>query len=309
LIGHRAVLLNLTAKIKPQRSSNPSERQSRQRKNSLARRVRVNFASMRLRPVACNKPARVENWLMPAYLKTLGRKPLNTWSLLVAGALFCLLTNAIPGQTSSFKIESVEGAQKPDRDDVDVSEFVVSTKDPHLKELLSEHPSTTRVSFVISPDKKWIFEHASYGSRMAGGQLFKRGNGLKFDALPGDFDESVWRFFAREEKIPEEKVPFFAGDSHEGIIDFVAWSSDSARVLVSLRAGDFDGNRQRGVYLWYAYFNTKEGKFELTDRLRSANEGAWERWENFGEERAGKFKELTTAERVDQSARSKSEKK
>jgi hypothetical protein len=98
-------------------------------------------------------------------------------------------------------------------------------------------------------------------------------------------------------------------DSHEGIIDFVAWSRDSNRVLLTLRVGDFDGVRQRGVYLWYLYFNTRENKFELTDRLRAANEGAWKRRENFGEEDAAKFKELTSAEPVDQSVRSKSQKK
>jgi hypothetical protein len=90
------------------------------------------------------------------------------------------------------------------------------------------------------------------------------------------------------------------------MIDFVAWSPDSARVLVSLRAGDFDGERTRGVYMWYVYFNSK---FELTERLRAANKGAWKRWENFGEERAATFKELNTAERVDQSTRSKAGKK
>ena len=103
-------------------------------------------------------------------------------------------------------------------------------------------------------------------------------------------------------------MPYFAGDSHEGIIDFVAWSHDSNRVLLALRVGDFDGERQHGVYRWYLYFNTRDGKFESTDRLRAANKGAWKRWENFGDERAGKFRELTTAESIDQSKRSKGRK-
>jgi len=223
----------------------------------------------------------------------------------LAAASFFLASNLIVAETHpnpSFKIESVEGAEKPDSDEVDVSEFVVSTKDPNMRELLSKHPSTTHVSFVSSPDEKWIFEHISYGSRMSGGNLFKREEGLKFKTLTDDFDEKAWRFFAKEQKIPEQRVPFFAGDSREGMIDFVTWSSDSARVLVSLRAGDFDGKRTRGVYLWYVYFNTREGKFELTDRLRVANKGAWKRWENFGED--SKFKELTSAEPLDQSTRS-----
>lgn len=218
-----------------------------------------------------------------------------------------MVARAQTNPKGAFKIESVESARTPDRDDTDISEFVVSTANPNERELLSEHPDTTHVSFVISPDEKWIFEHHSYGSRMCGGEVFKRGEGLKFEALQGGFDESAWRFFAKEEKIPERKVPFFEGDSHEGMIDFVAWSADSARVLVSLRGGDFDGRRDRGVYLWYAYFNTKDQRFELTDRLRQLNKGAWKRWENFG---AGDhFAELTTAEPLNQSKQPKAEKK
>jgi len=232
-------------------------------------------------------------------------------SLLVAGAFFYLLSNPLSAQiasSASFKIESVEEAQKPDTDAVDVSEFVVSTKDPQRKELLDEHPNTTHVSFHVSPDQKWIYESLSYGSRMNGAQLFKCKDGLKFEPLQRDFEEAVWEFFGKEEKIDKSRVPYFAGDSHEGIIDFVAWSHDSNRVLLALRVGDFDGERQHGVYLWYLYFNTRDGKFELTDRLRAANKGAWKRWENFGEERAGKFKELTTAESIDQSKRPKGRK-
>jgi len=238
--------------------------------------------------------------------------PLRRWLLLVAGAFVYLLDNPLSAQiasSGSFKIESVEEAQKPDTDEVEVSEFVVSTKDPHRREMLDEHPNTTHVSFHVSPDQKWIYESLSYGSRMNGAQLFKSKEGLKFEPLQRNFEEAVWEFFGREEKIEKSRVPYFAGDSHEGIIDFVAWSPDSNRVLLTLRVGDFDGVRQRGVYLWYLYFNTKEGRFELTDRLRAANKGAWKRRENFGEEDAVKFKELTRAEPVDQSVRSKSKRK
>jgi hypothetical protein len=222
---------------------------------------------------------------MASRLKSRMWKPLGRWSLLLAGSFFSLLNNPLLAQTGpggSFKIESVEGAQKPDSDEVDVSEFVVSTKDPQRKELLDEHPGTTHVSFHVSPNEKWIYESLSYGSRMNGAQLFKCGDGLKFEPLQRDFEEAVWEFFGKEEKIEKSRVPYFAGDSHEGIIDFVAWSRDSNRILLALRVGDFDGERQHGVYLWYVYFNTRDGKFELTDRLRSANKGAWKRWENFG---------------------------
>jgi hypothetical protein len=143
---------------------------------------------------------------MVALFKGIIWRTFRTGLSVLGGVWFCLLNNTTVAQASpsgSFKIESVEGAQKPDSDEVDVSEFVVSTNDPELKELLSEHPSTTNVSFSVSPDEKWIFEHISYGSRMCGGDLFKRGEGLKFKSVTENFDEAAWRFFAKEEKIPE----------------------------------------------------------------------------------------------------------
>jgi len=248
---------------------------------------------------------------MISHSKAPSWKPLGRWSLVVTCALFYLLSNPLVAQiasSDSFKIESVEEAQKPDTDEVDISEFVVSTKDPQRRESLDKHPNTTHVSFHVSPDQEWIYESLSYGSRMNGAQLFKRKDGLKFEPLQRDFEEAVWEFFGEEEKIEKSRVPYFAGDSREGIIDFVAWSRDSKRILLALRVGDFDGARRHGVYLWYLYFNTRDDKFELTDRLRTANKGAWKRWKNFGEERAGRFKELTTAESIDQSKRSKGSK-
>ena len=53
---------------------------------------------------------------MASRLKSRMWKPLGGWSLLLAGAFFYLLSNPLPAQTGadgSFKIESVEGAQKP----------------------------------------------------------------------------------------------------------------------------------------------------------------------------------------------------
>ncbi len=236
-------------------------------------------------------------------------------NLLGCSLVFAACVGALNAEDSpaspdgSFKIESVESAAKPDADNIDITEFVVSTTNPKLKEPLSEHPSTTHVSFHTSPDSKWIYESLSYGSRMNGGQLYQRAGGLKFETLPDDFEAAVWKFFGKEENIKKTRVPYFADDSHEGIIDFVAWSRDSQRLLLALRVGDIDGKRERGVDLWYLYFNTGDGKFELTDRLRAANKGAWKRRENFGDAEAGSFEELTTAESVEQSTRSKTGKK
>ncbi len=124
---------------------------------------------------------------------------------------------------------------------------------------------------------------------MGGAELFKRGEGLKFAPVqPQGLAQLVWQYFADKEKIDPAKIPFF--QNGVGIIDFVAWSPDSARLLVALRGGGFDENdRRRGIYLWYLYFNTRSGEIELTDYLRRLNKDAWARFRdeklraNFGE--------------------------
>jgi len=202
----------------------------------------------------------------------------------------------------TFRIESESKAPPSGIEDTDVADFVVSTTDPKVREPLDDHPDTTRVSYVISPDEKWIYEEMYYGHRMTGGELYKRGEGLKFQEVnkAQSFAEQAWRFLVKEERLKPDDVPYLrlveGHPSEEGIIDFVAWSPDSARVLVDLRAGDFGGKRDRGIYKWYLYFNTDTQAFEFTDYLRRLNKGAWIRWKNFGEEKASNFPEAASAE-------------
>src|SRR5437764_7851832 len=98
--------------------------------------------------------------------------------------LMCLVWSpGVFGQTSprgTFKNESETKPAPSPIEGTDVADFVVSTKDPKVREPLDDHPETTHVSYYISPDENWIFGNAHYGSRMAGGSLFKRRDGLKF---------------------------------------------------------------------------------------------------------------------------------
>jgi uncharacterized protein YecT (DUF1311 family) len=216
----------------------------------------------------------------------------------------CLAGGLSFAQTSpkgTFKIESVTKPGEPDSE-ATVSDFIVSTSDPSVREPLDDHPDTTRVSYVISPDEKWIYEEKYYGHRMTGGELYKQGEGLKFQEAnkAQSFAEQAWRFFEKEERLKPDDVPYLklveGHPSEEGIIDFVAWSPGSARLLVDLRAGDFGGKRDRGIYKWYLYFNTDTQTFELTDYLRRLNRDAWKRWKNFGEEQVSNFPEAASAE-------------
>jgi uncharacterized protein YecT (DUF1311 family) len=187
-------------------------------------------------------------------------------------------TEAQTSPKGTFKIRS--GANPEGAEGETVSDFVVSPSDPNRRELLHQHPDTTLADYYISPDENWIYDQARYGHLMCGGEIFKRAHDIKFEPVLGDFDDAVWSFFAKQEGIARDEVPYV--DSGEGIIDFVAWSPDSVRLLLDLRVGDFDENdRSRGIYKWYLYFNTRMQNFEVTDYLRRLNKGAWKRWKNF----------------------------
>ena len=211
--------------------------------------------------------------------------------LFIVGALVAPPNAFVFGQAGArFNIES---ETKSKGDEEIVSDFVVSTSDPKTRELLHEHPDITGADYHVSPDAKWIYDQAHYGHRMCGGQIFKRAEGLRFNSVESDFDDAVWHFLAKQENLAQDQVPYF--DSGEGIIDFVAWSPDSAHVLVDLRV-EIGGERGRGVYRWYFYFNTQTEKFEVTDYLRRLNKDAWKRWKNFDEKLV--FPEAFSAEPI-----------
>jgi uncharacterized protein YecT (DUF1311 family) len=220
---------------------------------------------------------------------------MNWLRALIVGGLVCL-TNTAFTQTSpkgTFKIESQPKTASQGSEESDIADFVVSASDPKVRELLHEHPDSTGADYHVSPDEKWIYDQARYGHKMCGGQIFKRAESLKFEPDQDQFDDEVWHFFAKQENLPQNEVPFF--DSGEGIIDFVAWSPDSARVLLDLRV-EIGDERGRGVYKWYFYFNSRTEKFEVTDYLRRLNKDAWKRWRNFDEKLV--FPEAFSAEPV-----------
>jgi uncharacterized protein YecT (DUF1311 family) len=204
-----------------------------------------------------------------------------------------------PPQTSpkgTFKIETVYiPAEDPTTDPYE-QQYVVSTADPNIREPLGDKRQVVPAEYFISPDERWIFATYHLGSHMGSGDLFKRGDGLKFAPVrPQRLAELSWRFFAEQEHMKLDDMPYSQGD--EGIIDFVAWSPDSARLLVDLRGGVGD-ERNRGIYLWYLYFNTKTERLELTDYLRRLDKDAWKRWKAFYDEEGNTpiFPEAASAE-------------
>ncbi len=117
--------------------------------------------------------------------------------------------------------------------------------------------------FHASPDEKWIWTAHHIGSCLRGSELFHRAGPGNIDKVE-EFNSHVWESAV--------KLGLFAKNfSDEGacnMIEFYAWSGDSARLLVSLRGGEHKREMsERGIY-----FNTRTQKFELTDYVRRLNQ-------------------------------------
>jgi hypothetical protein len=141
----------------------------------------------------------------------------------------------------------------------------------------------TPLAFV-SPDDRWVF--VAWDSAAGIAELYQLAKG----ATPGAefatkerFDRMAWKFMARQEKINESTIAKSDDTGARRDIAFAAWSTDGARLLVSLSA-PFAGQKsdsvplERGIGSWLCYFNVRSGEFELTDRLRTFNRDALKRW-------------------------------
>src|ERR1051325_2198114 len=165
---------------------------------------------------------------------------------------------------------------------------VVSATDPTIRlPLPTDEPKDENVTLnhvFISPHENCIFPSADSCSA----HLYHRTGELHYEAAsPACLLESAFHFFSREEKI-DEKLIGMRTDADTRSIDFVDWSSDSRRLLLALsasigpaEAGSGGNIFKKGIGLWLCYFNTGTGKFELTDRLHTANRDARKRWDGY----------------------------
>jgi uncharacterized protein YecT (DUF1311 family) len=136
----------------------------------------------------------------------------------------------------------------------------------------------------ISPDENWIFTSDDSCSA----HLYHRTGELQYaPASPACLLESAFHFFSEQEKI-DEKLIGMRTDADTRLINFVDWSSDSRRLLLALSAsigppekGSGGNIFKKGIGWWLCYFNTETGKFELTDRLRTANRDARKGWDGY----------------------------
>jgi uncharacterized protein YecT (DUF1311 family) len=131
----------------------------------------------------------------------------------------------------------------------------------------------------ISPDSNWVFvvtaapdaePPASFDHSSVLVRRTNSGNGFE-PATPDRFDKAAWEFLDHELKLRKNDLP--ADAQRVYCAEFIDWSRDSARLLLRVGGGAWSPSKSEWVeaaaYTWYCYFNTRSGKFELTERLRA----------------------------------------
>jgi uncharacterized protein YecT (DUF1311 family) len=148
--------------------------------------------------------------------------------------------------------------------------WVVLTKDPKQR---AEKPNVGGElpdddEFHFSPDDRWLLGLRHGGSGLRDGTLYRILTPLKVELFTSkkSFTELAW---ANALKLGACKRDFSAEGLY-AMMFFSGWSDDSSRLLIYLRGGEEkrDMNNERDGFV---YFNTRSGKFELTDYLRKLN--------------------------------------
>jgi uncharacterized protein YecT (DUF1311 family) len=122
--------------------------------------------------------------------------------------------------------------------------------------------------FHVSPNEEWIWAAHHIGSCLRGSELFHRSGPSKIDQVE-EFHHHAWANAVKLGLFPRN----FSDEGQCNMVDFDAWSVDSARMLFTLRGGE----EKRAMKHRSIYFNTRTQKFELTDYLRKLNEKNSER--------------------------------
>jgi uncharacterized protein YecT (DUF1311 family) len=159
---------------------------------------------------------------------------------------------------SSFQIEEVSS----DNEDEDTKIFVTSKANPNEKVLLMTQPSIWGGEWYNSPDSKWLSYAIREAHEVSSMQVFRRIEALKFNKV-GEFSERAWSALSSKRKYTK---------GEEGIIDFVNWSPDNARLLIALR-GPVHGDQDDKPWFtsWSVYFNLQTQKFEYSTYLERWN--------------------------------------
>ena len=146
----------------------------------------------------------------------------------------------------------------PDNDSDEVKIFAVSTTTPQQKKLLDTQPAISGHTWHISPDSNWLADQVRDVHKVGHMELYRRVAGLDFDKIK-DFSGRAWASLSSRRQYSK---------GEEGIVDFVNWSPDNGRLLISLR-GPVHGDADDKPWFtdWSVYFNLPTQKFEYTAYL------------------------------------------
>jgi uncharacterized protein YecT (DUF1311 family) len=169
--------------------------------------------------------------------------------------------------SGAFRIESRFPNQSADDATADI--WVISTKDPDQRVKLPKQSadSPTDDEFHFSPNEEWLFATRHIGSGLRYGNIYHLLRPLRIEAVgePGSFNDVVWATSVRLGALRTNygALGFYA------MTAFTNWSLDSSRLLIRLCGGE----EKRNMLCGFLYFNTRTGKFELTDYSRRLGKG------------------------------------
>lgn len=207
-------------------------------------------------------------------------------------AITCLLasvTASVADQGASVRLATApDGQYAVEWTSSDHKLWLVSTKDStdiahielsHFADVSAEVSELTPLPF-ISPDSNWIFvpsRNADFAPTVELEafllhRLPSKKTPFEF-VLAGEFDQRAWEFLTEELKLKTGEIN---ADAHRVFsVHFVDWSEDSGRLLICVQSALVSS---KGEWLesnpipgFFCYFNTRSGEFELTERLRLAD--------------------------------------
>jgi uncharacterized protein YecT (DUF1311 family) len=185
---------------------------------------------------------------------------------LIAG-FFLAATQTRATEENETVVASPDGTYElhqivPDNDSDDIKIFVFSLTTPGQKRLLDTQPAISGHAWHISPDSNWLADQVRDVHKVGHMELYRRVAGVNFDKIK-DFSGRAWASLSSTRRYSK---------GEEGIIDFVNWSPDSARLLISLR-GPVHGDTDDKPWFtdWSLYFNLTTQKFEYTAYLNRWN--------------------------------------
>jgi len=145
--------------------------------------------------------------------------------------------------------------------------WIIPTAEPAKRVALGD--TSGMGPFFISPDERWICAKLHSHSQLEGVMLYRRKAGFQFELVTTDECEMSgqppdWDFDSGDRFVDTSDWKDTAG-VHDY---FVAWSADSARLLVEKRIRGRNATGERVVSRDFFYFNLRRGKLEHARYLR-----------------------------------------